>query len=84
MVQHVKKDQRIRVLCEKYGAKIIPQEEKVRIMQEFTQQHGRKPTKGESEMNAIWATMIALGKDDPRVLEMREKYGKPKNNNIKV
>ena len=79
MVQKVKKDQRIQILYDKYGAKIIPQEEKIRIMQEYTKQYGRKPTKEETEMNAIWATMIALGKDDQRVQEMREKYGKPKN-----
>lgn len=80
MVQQVKKDQRIKVLCDKYGKKVISQEEKIQIMQKFTQQHGRKPMKEEKEMYGLWATMLSLGKSDPRVLEMKEKYGKIKQN----
>lgn len=64
----------VQALVERYGRKVLSQEVKIQMMQEFTAKHHRKPLWSEKEMYAIWGTMIGEDKGDPRVKAMREKY----------
>ena len=61
----------------------VPQEEKIRLMQEFTAKHGRRPAKGDDgKLWQHWMLMVMYDKGDPRVKELVEKYG-PKETNLK-
>jgi hypothetical protein len=64
----------VQALVEQYGRKVLSQEVKIQMMQEFTAKHHRKPLWSEKEMYAIWGTMTSEDKGDPRVKAMREKY----------
>ena len=73
-LMHYKDRPEVISLIEKYGRKVIPQETKIQMMQEFTAKHGRKPLMRETEMYKIWGCMIGEDKGDPRVKAMRDKY----------
>jgi hypothetical protein len=60
---------------EKYMPTKMTQEEHVETMLQFTARYGRKPMPGEKEMYRVWHDMLDPGKDDPRVIAMRQKYG---------
>lgn len=65
------------------GRHEVSQEEKIRLMQEFTAEHGRKPTKTDGgKLWQHWNLMVKYGMDDPRVKELVEKYG-PKDTDLK-
>lgn len=75
-----KSNPRVQELFAEYGMSQMKherysQEEKVLMMKDFTAKHGRKPLRSEGRMYRIWARMAHLGKSDPRVKEMVEKYG---------
>lgn len=65
----------VKVLKQKYGKQVIPTEEKIRMMEEFTEKHGRRPNKSEKEPYMIWARMVAARKSDKRIDALCEKYG---------
>lgn len=68
-------DPRVKALYDQYGIKRIPHDEKVRMLQEFTAEHGRCPKPAEGEPYRLWKKLIEYRKDDPRVREMYNKYG---------
>jgi len=78
MVGEDKGDPRVKALREKYGKVTMELEEKILIMEQFTSEHGRKPMPEEKEMYRIWHDILSPGKDDPRVISLREKYGPKK------
>ena len=67
-----------KALIEKYGVSRPAMEWKVTQMEKFTAEHGRRPLTSEKYMHRIWASIVALGKNNPRVQALREKYGSKK------
>ena len=67
-----------KALIEKYGIRHQPLESKITQMEKFTTEHGRRPLTSEKAMHKMWASIVALGKNNPRVLALREKYGSKK------
>ena len=65
----------VQSLIEKYKHKCLSQETKIQMMEAFTAEHGRKPLWKEKRMFSIWSTMTGEDKGDPRVRDLREKYG---------
>ena len=76
LIENKSDDPRVQEMYDKYGGRIgiTTPEEKITIMQQFIAEHGRRPKQAESRMYNIWRHMINELKDDPRVLEMNEKY----------
>ena len=65
------------------GRQEVPQGEKIRLMQEFTAKHGRRPYERDGgKLLQHWRLMVMRGEDDPRVKELVEKYG-PKEKDLK-
>jgi len=67
-----------KALIEKYGIHHQPLESKITQMEKFTAEHGRRPLTSEKAMHKMWASIMALGKNNPRVQALREKYGSKK------
>ena len=67
-----------KALIEKYGVGHPSLEWKISRMEKFTAEHGRRPLTSEKAMRKMWASMVALGKNNPRVQVLREKYGSKK------
>lgn len=57
------------------GKNDVAGDEKLRLMTEFTEKHGRKPKPQEEEEYKMWTSMIANGKNDPRVQALYDKFG---------
>jgi len=69
-------DPRVKAMIEKYGRKVMSQEEKIVLMQQFTAEHNRRPLYAERDLYNKWSTMIQQDDGDPRVKEMVDKYSK--------
>lgn len=67
-------DPRVKAMIEKYGIKVMSQEEKIILMQQFTAEHKRRPLYAERDLYNKWSTMIRQDDGDPRVKEMMDKY----------
>lgn len=67
-------DPRIKAMIEKYGRKVMSQEEKIILMQQFTAEHNRRPLYAERDLYNKWSTMIRQDDGDPRVKAMVDKY----------
>ena len=67
-----------KALIEKYGVGHPSLEWKVSQMEKFTAEHGRRPLTSEKAMHKMWASIVALGKNNQRVQALREKYGRKK------
>ena len=81
MVWYRKNDPRVIALREKYDEKTVPLAEKIRMMEEFTAQYGRRPMRKEKDMHTIWTIMVHHVKKNPRIKALCDKYGaaaKPK------
>ena len=65
------------------GRREVPQEEKIRLMKDFTAEHGRKPQKSDGgKLWQHWNLMVRYGMDDLRVQDLVDKYG-PKETDLK-
>ena len=78
ITQYYRDRQESKALIEKYGVSHPAMEWKIAQMEKFTAEHGRRPLTSEKYMHKIWASIVALGKDNPRVQALREKYGSKK------
>ena len=67
-------DPRVKAMIEKYGIKVISQEGKIVLMQQFTAEHNRRPLYAERDLYNKWSTMIRQDNGDPRVKAMMDKY----------
>ena len=67
-------DPRVKAMIEKYGIKVMSQEEKIILMQQFTAEHNRRPLYTERDLYNKWSTMIRQDDGDPRVKAMMDKY----------
>ena len=67
-------DPRVKAMIEKYGIKVMSQEEKIVLMQQFTAEHNRRPLYAERDLYNKWSTMIRQDDGDPRVKAMMDKY----------
>jgi len=67
-------DPRVKAMIEKYGRKLMSQEEKIVLMQQFTAEHNRRPLYAERDLYDKWSTMIRQDDGDPRVKAMMDKY----------
>lgn len=67
-------DPRVKAMIEKFGIKVMSQEEKIVLMQQFTAEHNRRPLYAERDLYNKWSTMIRQDDGDPRVKEMMDKY----------
>ena len=70
------RDPRVIALRKEYATRRLLPEDKILAMQEYTASHGHRPPGTDTKNYRIWNTMLKLGKDDPRVKEMRRKYAK--------
>ena len=69
----------VRRLRSLYGRTFLTVEQSIQMMQDYTDKHGCIPPCDDAKMRRIWINMVRNGKNDPRVVAMSEKYGKPKN-----
>jgi len=71
-----KNDPRVIEMVEKYGVKYLGLDGQIALMQKFTAKHGRRPMKSEKEEYRIWTQMLNKKSKDPRVIELKKKYGR--------
>ena len=55
----------------------VKKDEKIRMVQEFCEAHGRKPDSGDGRIFKLWESLSAYAKD-PRVIAIRLQYGTKK------
>ena len=68
----------VRRLRSLYGRIFLTVGQSIQMMQDYTDKHGCIPPCDDAKMRRIWINMVRNGKNDPRVVAMSEKYGKPK------
>jgi hypothetical protein len=65
-------------LMKKYGKPALGLDDRIHIIEEFTAQHGRLPSKSkEVKLYYIWKTILKNTEDDPRVVAISQKYTPP-------